>query len=791
MSANQTTDKPQVRFGRLLFYAAGPLLVAYLLLLLGTTYTAQQDLREATLNELKLNLDKRASALSYFHTERMADIINLTGDQALSVYFSNQALGMSMEYGLRASLVNMQKRFEQLTTQKKLDSAPVYLRLMFLDTDNNRLVDVGRKQGRSEHWDNKWIDGLKTAKHTIIQDDDHFHMALLVPYFYKGNRVGAIIAEINHQAVFNKLINQQDENDPSYVLLSKHPAVLSPSNDGDTQRISDTQTNWSYPRIDIDDVTAYVKITVPDTPFLLAALHPRNKKDTYWVESPWYLFSLALMALFVLFTVVIGFRTQSHNLVLTAKFDASKRHGKLLHRQNKLLEMEIQKRHESEHKLAHQANYDPLTELPNRTLAMDRLSQALERAKRQDQFVVGMFIDLDHFKKVNDTLGHDAGDLLLKQAAHRLQHSIRSSDTAARLGGDEFMIILPDVQDINTAEAICEKIMHNFSSPFRVQNQEFNISASIGIALGPKNGADAQALMKSADLALYKAKEAGRDCFRFYTREMNRHAKRRQAVETQLIRAVEKDEFHLHFQPMIDLRDKHIVGTEALIRWSNATLGEVSPANFIPLAEESGLILDIGDWVIQQALQTIVGLGPAAAHLRVAVNVSCRQLLKPKHFLSVIEDALNTNNFPPNQLDIEITERLLLEDRKEILRLLHDLTELGVRLVVDDFGTGFSSLSYLKKFPLDVLKIDQSFIRDVLIDKNDASLTKAIIAIAHELDLEAVGEGVETEAQAKFLMQAKCDIAQGYLFGRPADASTLWNLLTDNSEQKKRTPGLV
>ncbi len=782
MSVTQDKQKAKLSVGRVLFYAAGPLLVAYLLLLLGTTYKAQQDLLEATRNELRLNLDKRAAALSYFHTERRADITTLAEDRALSAYSSNRALGMSMQYGLRASLLNMQKRFEQLEQQKKIDTDPAYLRLLFVDTDNNRLVDVGTKQGQPEHWGNHWLSDVKTPKHIIYQEAGHFHILLLVPYLYKDERAGTIIAEINHQAVFNKLVQQTGEANPSYVLLIKDPAVLlnkteegSPLNDAKGET-----ANWRYPATENNNFTAYVKIPVPETPFILAAQNPQVKKNAYLVGSPWYLFSLALMALFVLLTVIVGHRTQSHNLVLKTKFDASKRHTKILHQQNKLLELEIQKRHEYENKLTHQANYDPLTGLPNRTLAMDRLSQALVRAERQQRYVVGMFIDLDRFKNVNDTLGHDAGDLLLKQAAQRLQQSIRASDTAARLGGDEFLILLPDVENINTAETICEKIKQNFSQPFRIHDQEFSISASIGVAIGPKNGANAQTLMKCADLALYRAKEAGRDAYRFYTQEMNRHAKRRQAIETQLIRAVEKNEFNLHFQPMIDLHNEQIVGAEALIRWSNPTLGAVSPANFIPLAEESGLILDIGDWVIQRALETIAELGQDAAHLRVAVNVSCRQLLKPKHFLNIVENSLSKNNFPANQLEVEITERMLVEDRPEVLQLLHQLTEMGVRLVVDDFGTGFSSLSYLKKFPLDVLKVDQSFIRDVLVDNNDASLTKAIIAIAHELGMEAVGEGVESKEQALFLKRANCDIAQGYHFGRPADAATLWQLLTPN-----------
>jgi len=415
---------------------------------------------------------------------------------------------------------------------------------------------------------------------------------------------------------------------------------------------------------------------------------------------------------------------------------------------------------------------------------MDRLSQALTRAERTKKYVVGMFIDLDRFKNVNDTLGHDAGDLLLQQAALRLRESIRSSDTAARLGGDEFMILLPDIDNLDAAESVCIKIIEHFSRPFSIRGQEFHVSASIGVAIGPDNGEDAQTLMKCADLALYQAKEAGRDTFRFFTKEMNQHAKHRQSIETQLIRALEKEELYLHYQPIIDLKNDRILGAEALVRWSNPVLGNIPPNQFIPLAEESGLIGEIGDWVLAHGIETIKRLGPEAAHIRLAINISCRQLFRTQHFQDRIEALLSAHNFPAAQLELEITERLLLEEKPEILQLLYALHEQGVRLVVDDFGTGFSALSYLKKFPLDGLKVDQSFIRDVLIDSSDASLTKAIIAIAHELGMEATGEGVETREQARFLQLAGCDSAQGYYFGRPADAITLHNLLNQHQAGK-------
>ena len=770
MPLPQNPQKISSRLGRILFYGAGLLLVIYLLLMLGTTYIAQRNLHAARLNELILSMEKRAAALSYFQVERMADLTNLAQDQSISVYFSNRALGMSLEYGLRASLHYMQNRFQQLVASKRFADEPVYLRLMFVDNEDTHLVDVGKSNGIHEHWDYHEFEQISRPTHTIVQDNDHFHMLLIQPYHYKNLRQGTIIAEINHAVVFQQLVQQQREgDDPNTFLLTRIDQSPESLADNASNRLDTGDTEWIYPALPTQDLTAMVKVSVPGTPYTLAAI-PTLGTSGDFLQSPWLLVSLAAIAVFVLLTMIIGYRTQSANLMLQAKWSEEQR-------QRRRLELAIKKSREYEDKLTYQTNYDQLTELPNRHLAMDRVSQALARAKRLNQYVVAMFIDLDRFKNVNDTLGHNAGDLLIKKAAQRLQQSIRLTDTAARLGGDEFMIILPDIQDFNTAETVCEKIMDNFSYPFTVHGQDFNVTASIGVAIGPNNGTDAKTLMKSADLALHRAKEAGRASYRFFTQEMNRHAEQRQTIENQLLHAVERDELSLHFQPMIKLGDSKTIGVEALIRWFNPSLGQVSPANFIPLAEESGLIVEIGDWVIKRAMETISGLGQEAEHLRIAINVSCRQLLQPTHFLDLLESTLSHNHLSARQIEIEITERLLLEDRPDTVELLYDLKAMGFRLVVDDFGTGYSSLSYLKKFPLDGLKVDQSFIRDMLVDSNDAKLTKAIIAIAHELGMEAVGEGVETSGQADFLRNSGCDIAQGYLFGRPMDASNLYEFL--------------
>ncbi|WP_052452045.1 bifunctional diguanylate cyclase/phosphodiesterase [Noviherbaspirillum autotrophicum] len=432
-----------------------------------------------------------------------------------------------------------------------------------------------------------------------------------------------------------------------------------------------------------------------------------------------------------------------------------------------------------EKQLEVQANRDALTMLANRNLLQDRLNQAISYASHDGAPVWVVFVDLDRFKFVNDTLGHQAGDVLLKQVSTRLLSVVRHTDTVARLGGDEFVLVLTEHVDKSLEPAIVQRIMDVIAPPFIIDGHEFFLTCSMGIAVYPTDGTDAETLIKHADIAMYSAKETGRDNFQFYTSSLNEKALARLHLEGDLRNALERGEFLLHYQPQLDLYTGNVVGMEALIRWQHPELGMVSPARFIGLAEEIGLIGPIGEWVIRTAcLQNrawqLAGLPP----LRVAVNLSARQFAD-RGLAQSIASILNETGMPAQLLDIELTESMVMTDVDFAIGALRELKKLGVHLSVDDFGTGYSSLSYLKRFPIDVLKIDQSFVRDITLNGDGAELVRSIISLAHGLRLQVIAEGVETEEQLTYLWQHGCDQMQGYYFSKPLVADAFEQLLRE------------
>lgn len=417
--------------------------------------------------------------------------------------------------------------------------------------------------------------------------------------------------------------------------------------------------------------------------------------------------------------------------------------------------------------LQYTAHHDALTTLPNRAVLKDRLDQAIRLARREGNKVAVLMLDLDHFKRINDTLGHHVGDDLLISIALRLEASVRDVDTVVRMGGDEFVIVLPSVGGREDVVPVVEKLMRILSQPISVVGHEMIITPSIGVCLCPDDGQDERALLKHADTAMYQAKAAGRGNYQFFETHMLRTNQRRLETETALRRALDRGEFSLRFQPQINIHSGQLIGCEALVRWHHPQLGDVSPALFIPMAEEMGLIGSIGDWVLLKACQEAAEMQRELGQpLHVAVNISPQQFFR-NDIVSSINRALAMSGFPASQLEVEITEGVLLENSRETVQLLHKIRALGVSLAVDDFGTGYSSLSYLTRFPIDKLKIDQSFVRDITTDASDAAVASAIIAMAHSLKLVVVAEGVETLEQYEFLSQRQCDIAQGFYFGRP------------------------
>ncbi len=428
---------------------------------------------------------------------------------------------------------------------------------------------------------------------------------------------------------------------------------------------------------------------------------------------------------------------------------------------------DITKRKQDEERILYQANYDSLTGLPNRSLFLDRLTQALSNMERSEKNLALLFIDLDGFKLVNDTLGHDVGDMLLKEAAKRLGTCVRTGDTVARLGGDEFTIIMPNLDDPKNAPLVAQRVLDSLGRAFLLGGHEAFVSGSIGITVFPDDAKDAQELLKNADAAMYRAKEEGKANYQYFTVDMNEQVQERMVFKNGLSKALENGEFHLLYQPKLDLKSNRVTGAEALMRWESPDLGLVSPVKFIPLLEETGLVIEVGEWALQTACHQHrewmkAGLTP----IKVAVNLSARQLREPS-FVDIVKSVLKKNDLPPSAIEIEITESMLMSDAPNIVAALEDLHDFGVHISMDDFGTGYSSLSYLKRFPIDTIKIDRSFVNEIHVDADDAEIIHTIINMGHTLNRKIIAEGVETEEQLDILKAYRCDEIQGYYFSEP------------------------
>ncbi|MCB1685386.1 MAG: EAL domain-containing protein [Pseudomonadales bacterium] len=434
----------------------------------------------------------------------------------------------------------------------------------------------------------------------------------------------------------------------------------------------------------------------------------------------------------------------------------------------------------SQRRMERMAFYDTLTDLANRRLFFDRLSQVIEHTQRGNHLAGLLYLDLDQFKRVNDTLGHEIGDVLLQEVASRLSRCVRKEDTVGRPGGDEFTVLLSDIRTPSDASLVAEKILKALRQPLNISGHQLVITPSIGIAIIPDDGRDPNALMKNADLAMYRAKEHGRNNFQFYSEEMNTNAVKRLRTEYELRRALDRQEFELFYQPKVRLSDQRIVGVECLIRWHHPDRGLLSPVEFIDIAEETGAIVDMGNWIITEACRTGKLLSDQqGAELEIAINMSPRQFKDP-NLVANIRRALRESGLNPACLEIEITETMLMSEVEAANQTVRKLHGLGLKLAIDDFGTGYSSLNYLKKFPIDTVKVDRSFIMDIPGSADDMAITSAVIAMAHRLNMSVVAEGVETRAQLEFLQSNECEFAQGYLFSKPVPLASIRPMLAPN-----------
>ena len=439
---------------------------------------------------------------------------------------------------------------------------------------------------------------------------------------------------------------------------------------------------------------------------------------------------------------------------------------------------DVTERKRAEDQIYFMAHHDALTGLPNRSVLMDRLTQALLQAERNGHQVTTIFIDLDNFKLVNDSQGHSAGDKLLRVVAERMTKCVRAADTVVRLGGDEFVVLLVDqVNSQQAASVVLDKIRATLAEPVPIDGQMFRVTCSIGLSVFPEDGADAETLLMNADMAMYQAKEKGRDNFQFYTSEMNTAARERHLLQEGLRSAIARKEFALLYQPQVDLRSGQVFAVEALVRWHHPELGVVLPAKFIPMAEETGLIVPLGEWVLREACrQNKAWQDAGVAPIRVCVNVSARQF-REKNWVKRVEYALSESGLDPRYLELELTESLLMQDTTHAVTTMRALQSIGVQFSIDDFGTGYSSLSALKSFPVARLKIDQAFVRNLPYDENDRSIATAVISLGQKLNMKVIAEGVETDAQLAFLQDHDCDEIQGFHFSRPIEATAIAALL--------------
>ncbi|WP_235868508.1 putative bifunctional diguanylate cyclase/phosphodiesterase [Vibrio ezurae] len=746
----------------------GVLLGAYLLLMIIVTNAGQNRLKESQLNELNLNVKIYSESIGYFFETASREIGEVAQHKATYTFFANLASGMSMQYGLGSSLLQLRRNLIQHTSpdHRQHENAK-FNRMLLVGFNSNIIADSHPKL----RFDINSIPFQKMQnvdhKIDILVKDNHIVIRALQNVYLNGEVVGILVGEIKNDTIINLLTTQEYQLSNSRLSLSTSQGSLP---------IWDTFDSKASHHLN----TLYFNQSIANTPFSLNAWFAPISESQI-ITSTWFTIALSFLAVPVIFGLYYSLKINNTNLVLTTKIEETHNQQTVLTRQNHRLKTEIDRRKMFEKELAYQASHDILTGLSNRKSGDEKLRHALLQAKRDDVNVLVMFIDLDDFKQINDTLGHLAGDKLLIQTAKRLRQSVRKTDVVARIGGDEFLLVIPNLHSEKEAQTLASKLLAIFEQPFQLNESQFFISTSIGMSIYPQDGETTEELMAHADIAMYRVKKEGRNGFSFYEASMNTDVQRNLDIDAQLRQAINQNKLEVYYQPIINLENNQITGAEALMRWKDDKLGFVPPDEFIPIAERNGLIHKLGHMALDTACHQ-AKKWQEIQPLTIAVNFSAAQFRQQDALIESILTVLNNSGLDPCLLDIEITESLLFSNNIETVQILEEIKRIGAHFSIDDFGTGYSALSYLQKFPFSKLKIDRSFLQDMEANPSSQELVNAIIAMAKALGLKVVAEGVETQWDQDYLKTQNCEYAQGYYYSKALSTEDFEALLLQHNK---------
>lgn len=757
---------PLKSFSKKIIAVSAILVALYLALVISVAYIGQEKLKGSQYKTLALKVKSYASTLENVFTIASEDVSSLTDDKTVQTFFANLASGMSIEYGLGASVINVKRKLNQKIQVKTLNGYPIYTRLTLLGYDGSTLISTA--DDSIEPIDLTLLLAEDTPLASLKASKDaqgNMLIQVIRRVMFSGRAVAYLVADINPDVVINQLTYQEHEDSHSRMELAI---------DGTNMVVWDSiekKQNSAAHLKNKQALAGKIYFEVPGEHYhftLLSWFEPLDEQDVF--TSKIFIYGLVILGVMIILGLCFAFVLNNAQVELKIKLDQETKTKSLLSKQNQKLTQEIAKRKASEYELAYQAKHDVLTSLPNRSYALERLNLELARAERTGHDVLVMFIDLDNFKQINDSMGHFFGDEILKLCVERLQLAVRKTDLLARIGGDEFLLILPELPDHEAAQRLSVSLLNAFEAPFVLQNQEFFLSASIGMSIYPRDGETSEQLVASADMAMYRVKQEGRNGFCFYNHNMNDDLQRFLDLENRLRNAISNQMLELYYQPIIHLASGQVVGAEALMRWHDNKYGFVNPEEFISIAERNGLIHQLGEFAIHQASHQ-AAQWQAIAPIFVSVNFSSVQFRYCEQLLAQIERSLQESGLSGDKLDVEVTESLFFNHSNELMSMLDTLRERHVKLTIDDFGTGYSALSYIQRFPFDRLKIDRSFIKDMLDNDSDKELVNVIIAMAKALGLEIVAEGIEEQRHVDYLNQMQCEYGQGFFYSRPLPAA--------------------